>query len=382
MKWSFDDRLPRALLLCAMGLAILWAYWTTLSDMAAQWDRDAEYNHGWLVPFIALALVWVRRDRRESRTMRLSRIGSALLLLSLAGLFVASDRVPWLSAACAALGVAGASLIISECVPLQSSGGAVVGVALLGAAVGFRIYGAYHYFEWFDRLSLIAVAFAAALLAGGRTLIRQAWPGLLFLTFMVPLPYTLEVAMRDPLRRIGTEVTTYAMQTVGIPAFAEGHVIVIPRSEPAQEIAAGDASALPAHVPNEIRIGVVEACSGLRMLMVFFALSSAVALLTARPWWQRGIILLAAVPIALASNFLRIFSTGVLHLAGWDHLADLAFHDLAGWLMMPIGLMMLGVLLWFLDHLVLIEDVRPLGVAKARTPDVKREPAPLQEAVS
>src|SRR5438045_2745283 len=82
----------------------------------------------------------------------------------------------------------------------------------------------------------------------------------------LPLPYTLEVWLARPLQSIATVAATYTLQTVGYPAVAEGNVIHI----------------------NDQRIGVLEACNGLGMLVAFFALSTAVAIiLDRRPWLDR-----------------------------------------------------------------------------------------------
>jgi exosortase/archaeosortase family protein len=92
-----------------------------------------------------------------------------------------------------------------------------------------------------------------------------------------------------------------------------------------------------------VRLGVVEACSGLSMLVVFFALCTAVAVLIRRPLWERLLIVAGAVPLALLANIIRIVVTGVLHKVAGPGLADLVFHDLAGWLMMPLALGLLWV---------------------------------------
>ena len=139
------------------------------------------------------------------------------------------------------------------------------GLALLLGGVAFQLISAHFYLEWFERLALLPVLAGCVLLLKGRPTMRWSWPAIGFLFFMIPLPYTLEVALRGPLRRLGTLAGTYVMQTLGLPAFAEGNVINV----------------------GEVQIGVVEACSGLRMLMIFFALSTAVALLIQRPLCYR-----------------------------------------------------------------------------------------------
>jgi exosortase/archaeosortase family protein len=102
-------------------------------------------------------------------------------------------------------------------------------------------------------------------------------------------------------------------------------------------------------------MGVVEQCSGLRMLTIFVALSVAITLVTQRPLWERIVIVVSAVPIALAVNIVRITVTGILHLTVGQELADKVFHDLAGWVMMPMALGMMYVEFQLLSHMI-IED--------------------------
>jgi len=145
--------------------------------------------------------------------------------------------------------------------------------------------------------------------------------------------------MRQPLLTAATQSSTYLMQTLGMPALAMGNVI---------------------HV-DKVEIGVVDACSGLRMLMTFIALSVAYAMLLQRPWWEKGIIVASSLPISIISNVLRITLTGALfHLEsrqGWDlgRWAHRFSHDLGGWLMMPIALAQLMLVLWLLKNLFLEE---------------------------
>ena len=146
---------------------------------------------------------------------------------------------------------------------------------------------------------------------------------------MIPLPYQLAVAMAGPLQHVATTASTYLLQTLGMPAIAEGNVILL----------------------NEASLGIVEACSGLRMLVVFFALSTAVALVARRPFWERVFLGFSAIPIALFTNVVRITATGVAYETVGGEAGHFIFHDLAGWLMMPLALALLGLELKFLTHL-------------------------------
>jgi exosortase/archaeosortase family protein len=104
---------------------------------------------------------------------------------------------------------------------------------------------------------------------------------------------------------------------------------------------------------DDVQINIVEACSGLSMLIVFFALSTGTALVVKRPLWEKGLILLSAIPIAVVANILRITVTGVLFRLVSNEAAEAFFHDLAGWLMMPLALGLLGGELWLLGRLLI-----------------------------
>jgi len=272
----------------AITLGTLWSYWSTLAIMANKWAHDPQYSHGYLVPLFALALLWMRRDLLDTTKLKPCWWGLPIVLVSIA----------------------------------------------------IRLIAAQYYFEWFDFISLVPCIFGLCLLIGGWHAVRWAWPAIGFLLFMIPLPYSLEVMMRAPLRRVGTIVSTFLMQTLGLPALAEGFVIVV-----------GDHD-----------IGVAEACSGLRMLMIFFALSTAVALVSEKPLWEKIVIVLSAGPIALISNILRITVTGILYATVSSEIAELVFHDLAGWLMMPLGVALLWLELWLLSRIFVVEEERPLSV--------------------
>jgi exosortase len=195
------------------------------------------------------------------------------------------------------------------------------GVPVLLAGLTISAAGTYVYLDWLNALALPVCLAGLVVLLLGFPGLRAAWPALAFLLFMVPLPYRLEVALAHPLQRIATKASTLVLQTLGFAAFSEGNTIRM----------------------GAVHLGVVEACSGLSMLMIFFALCTAVAVLIRRPLWERLLVIASAVPIALLANITRIVVTGVLHKVAGPRLADLVFHDLAGWLMMPLALGLLWV---------------------------------------
>jgi exosortase len=223
------------------------------------------------------------------------------------------------------------------------------GLVFVLAGLGLHLAGGHFYVDWVGMFSLLPVLAGLFLCMGGRPALAWAWPSIAFLLFMLPLPYRLEVSLSLPLRRLATLGSTYVLQMLGLPAIAEHNVILI----------------------EDARIGVVEACNGLGMLMTFLALATAVAILLRRPALDKAVIVLSAVPIALIANIVRITLTGVLLVLVGDEFANIVFHNLAGWLMMPLALGLLWIELRVLDRLLLKlepEDLSPLFVAPVPGP--------------
>jgi exosortase len=276
-------------------LALLWAYWPALGEMAARWSNDPRYSHGFLVPVFAGLVLWSRRGLLAGKTLRSSWWGLPLVVL---------------------------------------------GVLL-------HLAGGYVWFQWLDAVSLVPTLAGATLLFGGPAAWRWAWPAVVFLLFMMPLPYQLEIALAHPLQRLATVSSTYALQTLGLPAVAEGNVILI----------------------EDLQIGVLEACSGLGMLVTFFALAAFVAFISERPLHHRLLAFVSAAPIAVLMNLLRITVTGLLFVVAGREVARVVFHDLAGWLMMPLALACLWLELLILDRLLIpVPRTGPLPVVFGNDP--------------
>jgi len=247
--------------------AFLVVYGSPLVDLTRLWWRDPDYGHGFFVkPFAIFLLLY----RRELATPLPSR-GS------------------W------------------WCVPCFLVG------ALLYWASEVLMYDTAIYY------SLIPCVAGIVLLAGGWQAMRWAWPSVLFLVFMLPLPGSVAGMLRLPLQVFATKASVFVIQTLGIPSISHGNVI---------ELTNGP-------------IGVVEACSGLRMLMLFFAICVGAVFVLKRPLWEKAIIVLSAVPIAILCNVTRITVTAVLHEYVSSEVADVVFHNMAGLLMMPLALLLL-----------------------------------------
>lgn len=207
------------------------------------------------------------------------------------------------------------------------------GLPLILIGAGLHFVASYYYFHGVPGVALVLYLAGAALVVGGWPLLRHTWQAIAFLFFMVPLPYRVETALRGPLMQIATNASTFLLQLFGLSAYARGNVIDVDKA-------------------GEIyQLGVVEACSGLKMLITFVALAVALVIITKRPLLDKIIILLSAIPIAVVSNVIRITVTGVLYIVMDEKTAEWVYHDLAGYLMMPLGIGLLWLEMKILENL-------------------------------
>jgi exosortase len=263
------------------AVVLAWAYLPTLDWLVGKWSNDPSYSHGFLVPFAAAFIVYRRRP---------------------------ADGV-WFSTP----------------QPLLAGGVLLLTLALRGLAGGLL-------FHQLDALGVLLSVAAGVLGLGGWRLVKNCWPGLVFLIFLVPLPYEWEQNLGGPLKVIATVSSTYLLQAVGLPAVNTGNLIFIDDMPP---------------------LGVEDACNGLKMLLTFAAIGAGAVFLVRRTWFEKFCIGLSVVPIAVLSNILRITATGLIYYF-WvrDKDTQHAVHDGLGYAMAVVGIGFLLLELWVLDRLI------------------------------
>lgn len=252
-------------------VAAAWSCWPMLTLFYQRWDSDPMYSHGYLVPLMAIGIVWLRGVPVEDRSLKPTWIGLPVLLT---GLVVRHFAAAW-------------------------------------------------YFEWIEWIALLPIVGGVVLTVGGRHLFRHVWPAVTFLVFMIPLPYRAEILIQQPMQNLVTASSTFILQTLGLAAHSQGNVVVI----------------------NGTPIGIAEACSGLRMLTGFLALSVAAALVIDRDVIRKSLLLGSAVPIALLCNIVRVTATSVIYAQTGSERWQEMCHDGFG-LLMPVmgGLLLCGTL--------------------------------------
>jgi exosortase len=264
-----------------LTVILVGTYWTALAGLVGRWYSDPDYIHGFLVPVFAGVLLWHRRAMLGGVEFK----------------------------------------------------GSVWGLLVLAVTCVIRVVSTYYDFEILDSASLVPCLAGLTLFVGGWKALRWAWPAIVFLVFMIPLPGFVANLMGGPLQRLATIGSTYVIQTLGISAVAEGNVISL----------------------SDSTIGVAEVCNGLRNMMLFLAVCVGLVFISERTVIEKVIIVLSAAVIALLANIVRIAATAVLHETVSHHAATTLYHDLAGWFMMPLAVVFLWLELAYLNHVFVRE---------------------------
>ncbi len=213
--------------------------------------------------------------------------------------------------------------------PIAIRGGLWVGASLLLVAILMRIatllivvgiLGDYGF--------IVGLAGIVAVVWGIEALRRFAF-ALGFLFFMVPLPVNLYAVIASPLQLMVSQVASSLLNLQGIPALCVGNLITL---------------------PGDNQMFVAEACSGMRQLTGFLALTTAWAYLSERPWWHRVILIGSSIPIAMLANVIRVTLTGMISHYVNPQFTMGAFHTAEGLLMMGFGLYLLYVQSWVLEQ--------------------------------
>lgn len=213
-----------------------------------------------------------------------------------------------------------------------------IGVALILTAVALRIAGNFFSLEALTFGSLIpAIAGLCVAVFGSatertprahRSFLAALAPALGVLALSLPLPHFLETEATASLQRASTRAAVFALQTCGLPVFSVGNILQA----------------------GEVKVGVAEACSGLRLLTVQIVLTFLIAFWTARPAWQRVVLIASAPFIAIATNAARLAGTLLAHRHA-DPQSIPLIHDLLGWLTSPLALAAVALELAFLRRI-------------------------------
>jgi exosortase len=273
-------------ILCWMAAGFLlmvfvWSYWFNIKDLWNIWQRSDEYSSGLLVPFLAVYVLWSRREQIASCSIKPSLWGLPLFL----------------------------------------------------AAQAVKFFGLFFMYGSMERLSVVVSITALVLLLFGCELFRKVLTTLLFLCLMLPLPRSIHSTIVLPLQVWSTSSAVFCLEMMGYDVVRQGNIIDI----------------------NGATVAVAEACNGLRMIMAFFVVGGFIILLSKRVWWEKVVILVSSLPVALLCNTIRLAITAVAFTVLKGERWEKIFHDFGGYAMMPLAIGIIVFEFWLLARIVTVQ---------------------------
>jgi exosortase B len=154
---------------------------------------------------------------------------------------------------------------------------------------------------------------------------------LFFLLFSAPPPGLLVDSLTSPLKQIVSTIAEHLLYVTGYPVARDGVMLVV----------------------GQYHLLVADACSGLHSLFSLSALGLLyVYLMAYRSGLHKGFLLASIVPIALATNVIRVILLVLVTYHFGDSPAQGFIHGFAGLAMFVIALTILfafdGVIRWFI----------------------------------
>ena len=211
-----------------------------------------------------------------------------------------------------------------------------LGVAILIMAVTLR-YAAGLAAELFTlRLSLWLAVIGLTVFLWGLRQVLHWWLPLTLLALSLPLPALVIGALSYPLQLQASEIGAGLLAWRHVPVQLSGNIIALPGQS----------------------LFVTEACSGLRSLTALLALGVLIAGLWLRSPWIRALLVIAAVPVAILINGVRVFLTGFLVYYVDPALGRGFMHLSEGFAMFGVAFAILGAFAWLLSGAEAMRDRR------------------------
>lgn len=296
----------------ALGLC---SYRHVLGDLIRQWHSDSSYSHGPVVIPIAIWLLWQRRST-------LPRI----------------DK-PW-----------------------------GWGIGLLLTSSSLLWLGDHFHVPAMQRWTIPLFISGVVGLSFGRRVLAWGLPGILFLAFMIPLPFRVETLANESLQFASAWCSCYMLSLANTFAVTDGYTL---------RMASG-------------QLGITKDCSGLRMTVAIAALGYVITILTAKRSGhdqsdkhsaaglavKLGLMMLLVIPAAIVANAARITAMAWV----MDHYQTAGFttmvHDMADWLVLPFSAALLLALRAWIHQVQTIwgNAVRP----RSSSPDGSHVGNPLK----
>jgi exosortase len=221
----------------------------------------------------------------------------------------------------------------SEAPRIESQPSSCIGVSLLATALLLGSYARWGMVSGPGDIGLSLSMFALVtwwigsilLCFGAKTFQSFLFP-LCFLFLLVPIP---ELAVRwivEFLQQQSAVAARIMFRAAGVPVTQDGIMLSIPG----------------------LNIEVARECSSIRSSEILVVTTAVLAHLFLRSWWRKVLLVLAAIPLSVAKNGLRIFTIAELATRVDPEFLNGKLHHNGGVIFLGIGVGVVVVVLWIL----------------------------------
>jgi exosortase len=343
-------------------------FWPNLRRL---WDKtnpiygEANWGHAICIPFIGLYYLYVNREKllnpppaAQASPEKISvRVWSMLALTLMLPLVLIHEelRAFFMPVAAAALSLAAVLLPLCfwrrnrplvEKVDRHSAGWFGGFIMFLGIAIfQYAIFPGQN--DFLKDFGMVVTLFGVVLAMSGWTVMKIAWFPIAFLICGLPWPGLVYSEVAGPLQQLAANVAVWTLQITGVEAAVNGTKISMLGGNGAWRT-----------------LNVAEACAGMRSLMTFISVAAAVAFLSSRPLWQKIIVVLFAIPIAIFCNVMRVSGQGLLDRYVSHSLSENFAHQFVGLIMLIPAFLLILLVGWILDQ-IFVEQIDRRFVAIA-----------------
>ena len=203
------------------------------------------------------------------------------------------------------------------------------GLLVMVAAIVLLLLGSLGAELFLSRFSLVVLFTGIILFLAGWDVLRSVSFPLGYLIFMIPLPVIIYNQITFPLQLLASRLATISLGLLQVPVLRDGNILVL----------------------SNYSLEVVEACSGIRSLMTLISLAVAYGYLLEPRRWARFVLACLMVPIAIASNAVRITGAGILAHRFGPAAAEGFLHEFSGWVIFLVSLVFMFGCHKILSHL-------------------------------
>ena len=193
--------------------------------------------------------------------------------------------------------------------------GNMLGLWMVAACLFVHIICAALRVYFLSGFTLIPLIYGLVLFFFGKEMVRKLTFPILFLFAMIPLPLAVIGTLTVKLKLLATQLSVVVLNIIGFRCIQDGSLIRMPSSF----------------------IEVAAPCSGLRSIISLVTLGLLFAYAMKTSFLKKSILFLSSIPIAIATNVIRITLIAIVNDLYGEKIALGAFHDFTGYMVFVVA---------------------------------------------